>query len=147
MTAKNVFLEFIAFLFGVTISILAFYYFIVGNNIQAAIDLMKILAPIGIIFGIFSVTLLRKIKKHKKMKKRGEEPLYIISLDFMDTIKMDIIIYGTTFLTLLVPFLVKKTLDKTDVLQTCIVFIGMFYLVKHFLLKKKAQQGSDNDDE
>lgn len=135
MSAKDLIIDFLNFIFLIAIISFFIVFFIVGDRFFAFSQFIKTLMPLA----IFTLIFLIKIKLTRtKLKKRKHENNMEITLylTYFDKLKFDILIYSTPIIITGIAFTINKTITLTDIIQAIIVFLIM-YIWQIILLKKE----------
>jgi len=135
-TAKDILIDFINFIFAVTIIGLAILYFIAGNNFENFRRVLEALAPLAVLVMIFLVNLKLWREKAKKKEREGNLDL-TLQLTFVDKLKSDIFLFLLPAAVLLVAFIVNQRVGLVDILEALAVFIVAYLWQKWLFGKEK----------
>ena len=141
MKAKDMMFDFVETLFLILLITFIVFYFIVGNRLGLAEDIIKTVIP----FAIFGILFLSKLKYSRHELRRldrestaEEAVIYPTAILVKWNIRVIIII---SFIILLIPFF-NKTLSIIDALQA-FVFGGPMYVWHRYLFFSKGSKSPD----
>jgi hypothetical protein len=136
MSVKDLFFDFLNFIFLIVLVAFVIFYFIAGDRFVAFMKVMQSLIPIAIFAIAFLIALKIKRREYKKNKERdGEGGGINLFLSHFDILKWDIIIFLTPLMILLLSLLVDKAVDLTDIFQAVFSLIIMYFWKKSLLKK------------
>ncbi len=134
-TAKDLLIDFINFIFGITIIGLAIIYFIAGDNFENFRRFLESLAPLAVLVLIFLINLKLWRERAKKKERDGNSDL-TLQLNFTDKLKSDIFLFALPAAILIIAFFINKSVGVTDILEAAVVFI-IAYLWQKWLFSKE----------
>ena len=134
-TAKDIFIDFINFAFGVIIIGLAIMYFIVGDNLENFRRTLESLAPLAFLAVIFMINL--KFWREKAKKRERESNLELtLQLSFFDKLKSDIFLFLLPAVMLAIAYFANGTVGVIDIIEAGAVF-GLAYIWQKWLFGKE----------
>lgn len=135
MKAKELLLDFTAFIFLLSIIIFSVSYFIIGGRMEFVTNLMRSLVPFsyfGLVF-VFKGNSLKKQYFKFKLENSYDEPIvYLTKTEWKQSFFANII---TAFLVFLAA-IIDKSVDPTDFLQTIFTF-AYLTSIDIFLFRKR----------
>jgi hypothetical protein len=137
VTAKDILIDFINFVFAIIIIGLAILYFIAGNNFDNFRHFLESLAPLAVLAVIFLINLKLWRAKAKKKEREGNLDLNL-RLNFVDKLKSDIFLFLLPAAVLLIAFIVNKIVGVTDILEALAVFAIAYFWQKWLFSKEKV---------
>lgn len=139
MTAKDLMIDFINYLFLILLSVFFLFYVVFGNRFEIFKEIMQMLLPFSI-FGILFLVVLRvRISNIKKYKKACIDEEVIVYFTAYDRSKDLIVRFGLPFIILFLPSL-ESQLNAVDISQALLIFI-MNMAWHRILLRPKADGG------
>lgn len=135
MKAKELVIDFIAFLFFLAIVIFVIVYFIVGNRIYMVAEILRSLVP----FSVFGIIFLFKCRKAKKdyieAKEENNSEEQFIYLNRSDWIKNFLINILSAVLVLIIA-IIDKSIDIIDCAQILFTFSYLTALEVYLFRKR-----------
>lgn len=135
-TAKDIFIDFLNFVFGIVIVGLSILYFIAGDNFENFKRTLESLIPFGFL-GIFFLVNLKLWREKAKKKEREGNMDITIRLTFIDKLKSDLVLFIVPATILLIAFFVKKRLGLIDVFEASSAFAIVYIWQKWLFSKEK----------
>ena len=135
MRAKYLILDFINFVFFLTLISITIIYIIQGNNFEVAWQIIKSLSPIIIL--IFLLFVKSKLNRRELKQRTSEGEMEIIlRLNFFDKIYSDVILFLLPTSLFVIAFILGTT-DSTDLIQALLVTV-IFYFWQRYIFKKTS---------
>lgn len=135
-TAKDIFIDFLNFVFAIVLIGLTILYFIAGDNFDNFKRTMESLVPFGVLIIFFLINL--KVWRQKAKKKEREGNMDItIRLNFVDKLKSDLILFLVPAAVLSLAFFINKIVSLIDILEASTVFIIVFLWQKWLFSKER----------
>jgi hypothetical protein len=135
MTAKDLIIDFINFIFLIIIVGLTIIYIIAGDNFLIFKQIMESLAPFGALGILFLVNLRFWREKSKKKEREGNLEI-TLHLTFVDKLKSDVFIFSLPAVLMGIAFAAHGKVGLADVLEAFVVFI-IAYLWEKWLFGKE----------
>jgi len=135
MTAKDLFIDFINFIFLIIIVGLTIIYIIAGDNFLVFKQIMESLAPFGALGILFLVNFRFWREKSKKKEREGNLEI-TLHLTFVDKLKSDVFIFSLPAVLMGIAFVANGKVGPADVLEALTVFI-VGYLWEKWLFGKE----------
>lgn len=135
MRARDMIIDFINFVFVLILISFCLIFFIYKDNLKVFTEIIIAIAPIS----SFAILLLIKSKfdRRELIRRRSHNNLAIVlNITFTDKIVLDIILFSSPLIILLIPFL-DGTPEFTDLLQALSVFL-IFYFWQKYLFNKDS---------
>ena len=137
MSAKDLIIDFINFIFLIAIVGLTIIYIIGGDNLAFFKTLMESLAPFGGLGIIFLINF--KIWREKAKKKEREGNLDItLRLTFFDKLKSNLFLFLLPIGLLLIAFIVNGKVGLLDISEAAVIFV-LAYFWQRWLFGKERQ--------
>ena len=141
MKAKDIMFDFLETIFLILLISFIIFYFIVGNRLELAENILKTVLP----FAVFGILFLSKMKYNRldlKRLNRGstadEAEIYPTPVLIKWDVRMIVII---SLIIILIPFF-NKTLSIIDALQA-FIFGGLMYAWHRYLFFTKGSKAPD----
>ncbi|MDD5527396.1 MAG: hypothetical protein PHO56_00245 [Patescibacteria group bacterium] len=135
VSAKDMLINFINFVFAILIIGLSIIYFIAGDNFENFRRILEALVPLAVLALIFLINLKLWREKAKKKEREGNLGL-TLQLTFSDKLKSDIFLFLLPAAVLLTAFIANKKVGLADILGALAVFI-IAYLWQKWLFGKE----------
>lgn len=134
LSAKDLVIDFVNFIFAIIIAGLVALYFIAGDNFENFKRILESLAPFGVLALLFAIMLKLWREKSKKREREGNFGL-TIDLTFFDKLKCDIVVLLLPAAVCLAAFVLKGRVSPADMVQAGAV-LGIAWLWERWLFKK-----------
>jgi hypothetical protein len=135
MSAKDILIGFINFIFAILIVFGAVFYFIAGDNFVNFRHFLESLAPLAVLVLFFLINLRLWQEKAKKKEREGNLDI-TLRLSFTDKLKSDIFLFSLPAASLLIAFIANRAVGTSDVLSALAVFL-IAYLWQKWLFSKE----------
>jgi hypothetical protein len=135
MSAKDILIGFINFIFAILVVFGAIFYFISGDNFVTFRHVLESLAPFALLVLVFLINLKLWREKAKKKEREGNLEL-TLRLTFVDKLKSDVFLFLLPVVSLSISFMANKVIGTTDVLSALAIFI-IAYLWQKWLFSKE----------
>lgn len=139
MRAKDIFLDFLNLLFLIFLIISSLVYFILGDNFEQVIKIMKALTPLSF-FGLLIAFKLRMNKKRKNKKEREGNLTMELWFCYGDKAKSEYFLYSLPLVLLIIPVIRGHLPEITDILKALAVFGGGLWWHRHLFITKGESQ-------
>jgi len=136
MSAKNLLLDFINYLFITLLLVLSFFYFIDPERFHEFTEFMGALVPLAV-FGIIFLIKLKFIRVELENKKEEGSTDLVLFLDYFDKVKADLITFGIPMLMILLKQIITGAVEIADILIAALTFVSLYFW--HRYLFKKAR--------
>jgi len=136
ITAKDILIDFINFIFAVIVIGLSIIYFIAGDNFDNFRRLLESLAPLAVLGVIFLINLKLWREKAKKKEREGNMDV-TLRLTFIDKLKSDIFLFLLPAVSLSLAFIINKVVGITDIVVALAVFAVAYFWQKWLFSKEK----------
>ncbi|MDD4902547.1 MAG: hypothetical protein PHE24_05430 [Patescibacteria group bacterium] len=136
LSAKDIAIDFINFIFGIIIIGLTILYFISGDNFANFRRILESLAPLAVLAIIFLVNLKLWRVQAKKKEREGNMDL-TLQLAFTDKLKSDMFLFLLPAVVLSIAFIINKKVGTIDVLEALAVFVIAFLWQKWLFSKER----------
>lgn len=137
MSAKNLLLDFINYLFIILLILLCFFYFIDPERFREFTQLMGALVPLAV-FGIIFLIKLKILRLQFESKKEEGSTDIVLFLDFMDKVKADLVTFGIPMLIILIRLIIVGTVEVADILIASISFAVLYFWHRYLFNKARA---------
>lgn len=134
MSAKNLLLDFVNYLFIILLVVLCFFYFIDPERFREFTELMKAMIPLAV-FGIIFLIKLKMLRVQFESKKEEDSTDIVLFLDFFDKIKADLITFGIPMLIIILKLIIAGAVESADILIASISFVAL-YLWNRYLFTR-----------
>ena len=134
-TAKDIFIDFINLIFGLTIIGLSIIYFIAGNHFETFRRIMESLAPFGVL-GIFFLIAFKLWRQKAKKREREGNMNISLELTFVDKLKSDLFVFLLPAVVLGIAFIANGRVALTDVFSAAAV-LALAYLWEKWIFSKE----------
>jgi hypothetical protein len=135
MSAKDILIGFINFIFAILVVFGAIFYFISGDNFVTFRHILESLAPFALLALVFLINFKFWREKAKKKEREGNLDL-TLRLTFIDKFKSDVFLFLLPVVSLAIAFIVNRGIGKTDILSASAIFI-IAYLWQKWLFSKE----------
>jgi hypothetical protein len=139
MTAKDLMIDFLNYLFLILLSIFFLFYVVFGNRLEIFKEIMQVLLPFSIFGILFLVVLKVRLSNIKRYKKTDIADEIIVYFTDHDRGKDLLVRFGLPFVMLFLPSLDSR-LDAVDIAQALLMFI-MNMAWHRLLLRPKSEAG------
>jgi hypothetical protein len=136
MSAKDLLIDFINFIFLIIIIGLTIIYFIAGDNFAFFKTLMESLMPFGGLGILFLINLKFWRERSKKKEREGNLDL-TLHLTFFDKLKSDLFLFLLPVCFLLVAFIVNGKVGLIDNIEAGIIFAIAYFWQKWLFSKER----------
>ena len=135
MRARDLIIDFINFVFFLTLVSVFIIYFALKDNFEIFGNILRTVAPISVFFLI--LLLKAKMDRHEFARRRSHGDLnMVLNFDFKDKVILDIVLFASPIIILLLPLMVGFP-DYIDILQAATVFL-IFYYWQRYLFSKNS---------
>ena len=135
MRARDLIIDFINFVFFLTLVSVFIIYFALKDNFEILGNILRTVAPISVFFLI--LLLKAKMDRHEFVRRRSHGDLnMVLNFDFKDKVILDIVLFASPIIILLLPLMVGFP-DYIDILQAATVFL-IFYYWQRYLFSKNS---------
>jgi hypothetical protein len=134
MSAKNILIDFINYLFIILLVLLCFLYFIDPERFQQFTELMRAMVPLAV-FSIIFLIKLKFIRVELESKKEEGSTDIVLFLVFFDKVKADLVTFGIPMLIILLKLIITGAVEVVDILAAAISFVGL-YVWHRYLFNK-----------
>jgi hypothetical protein len=135
-TAKDMLVDFINFVFGITVISFSIIYFIAGDNFENFKRLMETLLPFGILVILFLINFKLWRLRAKEKEQAGNLEI-ILQLTYFDKLKSDLFLFSLPTGLLLIIFFANGRIVLTDILGEIFIFVVAFFWQKWLFGKEK----------
>jgi hypothetical protein len=136
LTAKDLLIDFINFIFFLVIVGFCILYFIAGDNFNVFRLVLESLVPFGVLGAFFLINL--KFWRQKARKKEREGNLGIIlELNFIDKLKSDLFLFVLPVAVLAIAFAARGRVGAVDISAGGAVFAIAYFWQKWLFSKEK----------
>lgn len=136
MSAKNLLIDFINYLFVILLIIFCFLYFIDPERFREFTKLMSAMLPLAV-FAIVFLIKLKFIRLELENKKEEGSTDIVLFLVFFDKVKADLVTFGIPMMIILFKLLIVGAVEAADILIAAVAFAALYFW--HRYLFKKAR--------
>lgn len=137
MSAKNILIDFINYLFIILLVLLCFLYFIDPERFRAFTELMRAMVPLAV-FSIIFLVKLKFIRIELENKKEEGSTDIVLFLVFFDKVKADLVTFGIPMLIILLKLVITGTVEIVDILAAAISFVGLYAWHRYLFNKART---------
>lgn len=135
MSSKDLFLDFINLIFIILIISFCIIFFINGNHFQVFVEILKVLAPLG----IFSLLLLIKLNfdryQRKKLNEEHDSQI-VLYVNYWDITIFDIINFLIPIGMIIIPIILGNQIGAIDIIEASFVYITLYFWGNYFFKKR-----------
>ena len=133
MRAKDMIIDFVNLSFFIALVSFCIIFFTQGDNLKNLWEIIKGFAPVLVFILVFYIK--SKLNQVELKRRTREDDLEILlRLSFMDKILLDVILFSSPIIILLLPFL-TGTPNLTDIFQALITFSVLYFWQKYLFSK------------
>ena len=134
---KDLALDFIHYLFIISLVIFIIVYIILGDRFLILSQFfLKSLIPLSFFVLVFLIKL--KFNRRELARKREEQDFNItLQLNYLDKLFSDIITFLLPIIILFMAMVSYKIIDTTDIFQALIIFLIIFFWQRYLFKKQR----------
>lgn len=136
MSAKDLFLDFLNYLFIVLLSVFLLLFFIKGDRLILFVEFMRAFLPLAF-FGLIFLIKLKMGRLELARAKEEARPELVLYLNYLDKFKSDLLVFSVPIITIVIALLGGDGVDLVDFFQATLLFL-IVYLWQNYLFKKRV---------
>lgn len=133
MSAKDIFFDFLNYVFITVLAIFCLLFFLDWDRFAAFTEALKGFFPLAVVGLIFLVKLKMSRRQLRRKKEEGDLEL-VLYLNYFDKLKSELLVFGSPLIVIIIAWAAGKV-DLVDIFQAGVVFI-LLYAWQKFLFTK-----------
>jgi hypothetical protein len=137
MSAKDIIIDFVNYLFIILLVLLCFLYFINPERFREFTELMRAMVPLA----VFSIIFLIKLKilrlEFESKKEEGSTDI-VLFLNFFDKVKADLVTFGVPMLIIILKLIITGTVEISDIFIASISFVLLYFWHRYIFDKARS---------